>query len=75
MTFAEPIALEITNHTGQYLGAQLFTSCMYLAAAVCVWILKAWKIGELEGGSITELDISSGAKTSFAKRLFALRKI
>jgi hypothetical protein len=75
LTFAEPIALAITQHTGQYLGAQLFTGFMYLAAAICVWTLKVWKIGELEGGNITVLDRSSGAKSGIAKRLFTLRKV
>ncbi|QDS72857.1 hypothetical protein FKW77_007245 [Venturia effusa] len=47
-TFSEPIALEITQHTGNYLGAQLFTGFMYIAAALCLWFLKAWKLGEME---------------------------
>ncbi|KAL2354064.1 major facilitator superfamily domain-containing protein [Cryomyces antarcticus] len=48
-TFSEPIALEITAaNDGRYLGAQLFTGFMYIAAAICVWFLRAWKIGELE---------------------------
>lgn len=45
---SEPIALEITSHTGNYLGAQLFTGLMYIAAALCLWFLKVWKLGELE---------------------------
>lgn len=45
---SEPIALEITQHTGNYLGAQLFTGFMYIAAALCLWFLKAWKLGEIE---------------------------
>lgn len=48
-TFSEPIALEIVAFEhGNYLGAQLFTGFMYLAAAVCVVFLRGWKIGELE---------------------------
>ena len=47
-TFSEPIALEIRNFDGSYLGAQLFTGFMYIAAAMCGWALRAWKIGEIE---------------------------
>jgi len=47
-TFAEPIVLEITAHTGKYLGAQLFVGFAYIAAAICLLFLKAWKIGDLE---------------------------
>ena len=28
--------------------AQLFTGFMYIAAAICTWFLRAWKIEELE---------------------------
>lgn len=31
-----------------YLHVQIFTGFMYLAAAVCMWFLRAWNIGELE---------------------------
>ncbi|KAE9974196.1 hypothetical protein BLS_005172 [Venturia inaequalis] len=47
-TFSEPIALEIAERTGHYLGAQLFTGFMYIIAALCLWFLKAWKLGEME---------------------------
>ncbi|KAI9655396.1 MAG: hypothetical protein M1821_005544 [Bathelium mastoideum] len=47
-TFSEPIALEIENFDGNYLGTQIFTGFMYIAAAACGWFLRAWKIGELE---------------------------
>ncbi|KAL1637617.1 hypothetical protein SLS58_009290 [Diplodia intermedia] len=48
-TFSEAIALQITatNH-GNYLGAQIFTGFMYIGAAVFMWLLRAWKIGEME---------------------------
>lgn len=47
-TFSEPIALEIVAGTGSYLGTQLFTGFMYIAAAMCLVLLRGWKIGELE---------------------------
>jgi len=56
-TFAEPIVLEITDHTGKYLGAQLFVGFAYIAAAMCLLFLKAWKIGDLE--RLAELEAKS----------------
>jgi MFS family permease len=47
-TFSEPIALEIVAGTGRYVGAQLFTGFMYVAAAICMLGLRGWKIGEVE---------------------------
>ncbi|KAK3111172.1 hypothetical protein LTR53_013842 [Teratosphaeriaceae sp. CCFEE 6253] len=47
-TFSEPIALEIVAGTGSYLGTQLFTGFMYMAAAACLLLLRGWKIGELD---------------------------
>ena len=38
-TFSEPIALALTNATGEYLGAQLFAGFMYIAASVFLAIL------------------------------------
>lgn len=39
-----------------YLHAQLFTGFMYIGAAVCMWFLRAWKIGELERVAITKAE-------------------
>lgn len=33
---------------GKYLNAQVFTGFMYVGAALCMWFLRAWKIGQLE---------------------------
>lgn len=46
-TFSEPIALELVGDTGNYLGTQLFIGFMYTTAALCVLILRGWKVGEL----------------------------
>lgn len=48
VTFSEPIALEIVGGTGSYLGTQLFTGFMYIAASLCLVFLRGWKIGELD---------------------------
>ena len=46
-TFSEPIALQIVQGTGSYLGTQLFAGFMYFAAAICLFVLRGWKIGEV----------------------------
>ena len=46
--FSEPIALEIVEGTGQYIGAQLFVGFMYVAAALCMLLLRGWKVAEVE---------------------------
>lgn len=47
-TFSEPIGLEIVAFNGSYTGAILFTGFMYLGAACVLWLVRAWKIGEVE---------------------------
>jgi len=90
-TFSEPISLEITEHTGDYLGAQLFTGFTYVAASLCLWVLKAWKVGELERMAAAEkrpMDQTEAVhmswtephsfekpSSSFACRLFRWRKV
>lgn len=43
-TFSVPVALEIVDGTRSYLGAQLFAGFMYVAAAVCLGLVRARKI-------------------------------
>ncbi|CAG9953772.1 unnamed protein product [Clonostachys rosea f. rosea IK726] len=50
-TFSEPIALEIFNGTGSYLGTQVFVGVVYFAAAVCMILLRGWKICQVEVGA------------------------
>ncbi|RMZ90135.1 hypothetical protein DV736_g2640, partial [Chaetothyriales sp. CBS 134916] len=50
-TLAEPIALELRQENRKswvYLRAQIFTAFMFFGAALCLWVLRGWKIGELE---------------------------
>lgn len=60
--FSEPIALQIVDGTGSYLGAQLFVGLTFVAAAACTAVLRGWKIGEvaeicrITGQSRSELD-------------------
>jgi hypothetical protein len=54
-TFAEPIGLELRTTSGDiYLRAQIFTGFMYIGAAICMWFLRAWKIGEIEKMEMTK---------------------
>lgn len=43
-TFSEPIALEIYSGTGSYLGVQLFTGFMFVAASLCMLVVRGWQI-------------------------------
>ena len=48
-TFAEAIALNLRVQSGDvYLRVQMFTGTMYVCAAICMWSLRAWKIGDKE---------------------------
>lgn len=52
---SEPIALQLRASTGNiYLHAQIFAGFMYLAAALCMWVLRAWKIGQIQQLAIEE---------------------
>jgi MFS family permease len=50
-TVAEAIALELRRKNAVhwiYLPPQIYTACMYIAGAVCIWIARGWKVGDLE---------------------------
>lgn len=48
-TFAEPIALWLRTDNGtNFLHAQIFTGFMYMGAAISLWLVRAWKISELQ---------------------------
>ncbi|KIW99631.1 uncharacterized protein Z518_11044 [Rhinocladiella mackenziei CBS 650.93] len=50
-TCAEAIALELRRQDSDrwiYLPPQIFTSFMYIAAGVCIWLVRGWKVGELQ---------------------------
>ncbi|KAF2842384.1 MFS general substrate transporter [Patellaria atrata CBS 101060] len=88
-TFSEAIALEITaSQNGEYLGAQLFTAFSYFVAALCVWLLRAWKLGEVEriamvtGEKPEEVNATTsptldelGARTTKAQTAFVKRML
>ncbi|KAJ5138639.1 uncharacterized protein N7515_003487 [Penicillium bovifimosum] len=51
-TVSEPIALELRSHVAgggtSYLHVQIFTGFMYLAASICLWLVRGWRVGALE---------------------------
>jgi MFS family permease len=51
-TVSEAIALElrsrITGGGTSYLRVQIFTGFMYVGASLCLWVVRGWKVGELE---------------------------
>jgi hypothetical protein len=66
-TVSEPIGLEIVSfNNGSYTGAILFTGFMYIGAAAFMWLVRAWKIGDLEGKAamaekrVSDAQIDSG---------------
>jgi MFS family permease len=82
-TFSEPIALEIVQRTpAGYLGAQLFAGLMYIAAALCLVPVRAWKIQDMERlKNETALDEGIVSETKSQRRkslwqaLFTITKV
>jgi hypothetical protein len=87
---SEPIALEIVSfNSGSYLGAQLFAGFMYIGAAFFMWVIRAWKLGEMEMEDALDASQKSGilekpsgetaprraVKSSSLKRMFMWRKV
>ena len=68
-------------NNGTYTGAILFTGWMYIGAAVFLWLVRTWKIGEMEekeaatGNSKVVLVASNSQKSPFVKRMFMWRKV
>ena len=48
LAVSEPIGLEIEAAADTYLYAIVFTGLMYFIAGSFAWLLRAWKIGQLE---------------------------
>ncbi|PWY63179.1 MFS general substrate transporter [Aspergillus eucalypticola CBS 122712] len=48
-TFAEPIALWLRTDNGtNFLHAQIFVGFMFMAACICLGLVRLWKVSELE---------------------------
>ena len=46
-TFAEPLALQIVAASG-YLTSQIFVGILFLLGALCLFLLRSWKIDQVE---------------------------
>ena len=50
-TVAEPIAVVLKDDSKNewiYLYAQIFTGVVYVAGALCLWVVRGWKVGDNE---------------------------
>lgn len=68
-TFAEPIALQIVSTSG-YLTSKIIVGIFFLLGATSTWILRSWKINEIEKKArleqrpiSTSIGRTSGAQT------------
>ncbi|KAF8533593.1 hypothetical protein BDD12DRAFT_864511 [Trichophaea hybrida] len=41
-----PPALRRPGSQNEYLYTQIFARIMYIAATACMWLLRAWKVGD-----------------------------
>ncbi|KAG7126912.1 transporter MCH2 like protein [Verticillium longisporum] len=52
-TFAQPIALVIKQPGADgYLGVQLLTGFMYIISFISIWLLRVWKLRQLENADL-----------------------
>jgi hypothetical protein len=82
LVVSEPIGLEIVSFNSRtYTGAILFTGWMYIGAAVFLWLVRTWKIGEMEENEVVKgknegLPVAGSIRKSpFVKRMFMWRKV
>ncbi|KAL4733200.1 MFS transporter [Aspergillus similis] len=60
---AEPIALVLRDgdSNAAYLPVQIFVGFMYIGAAVCLWVVRAWKVQQLNNGEQSDISGDDGA--------------
>jgi hypothetical protein len=49
-TVSEAIALLLRDNNStdsKYLRVQIFTGFMYIGSALCLWLVRGWKVGDL----------------------------
>ena len=69
-TVSEAIALQLRKPNGQgnvFLNAQVFTGMMYLGASLCIWLVRAWKVRQIDKKlieSTISLDKEAGTDAS-----------
>lgn len=72
---SEAIGLEIVAFNGgSYTGAIFFTGWMYIGAAVCLWLVRTWKIGEMEAKAAVAGE-HGGSRNAFVQRMFMWQKV
>ncbi|KAJ9301470.1 hypothetical protein DTO271G3_1605 [Paecilomyces variotii] len=61
-TFAEPITLWLrTDNGANFLRARVFTDFMFIAATISLWLVRAWKISELQKAGTDSDPVNRGA--------------
>ncbi|EPS27826.1 hypothetical protein PDE_02770 [Penicillium oxalicum 114-2] len=72
-TFAEPVALWLrTDHETNFLHAQIFVGCMFMAACACLGLVRAWKISELEKTSPNGVSLTPQSQARLVNGLFKM---
>ena len=80
-TFAEGVAILLVKGSGigAYLTSQIFVGIMFIIGAASLWILRAWKIGEVERMMESEQlnDVSQRTEKDWltSKRLFVRKRV
>ncbi|KAH8174680.1 major facilitator superfamily protein [Sarocladium implicatum] len=57
-TFSQPIGMQLIEATGSYLPTQIWTGLMYIVAALCLCIVRGWKM--IDNAKQKEATESSG---------------
>lgn len=72
-TFAEPIALEMVAASG-YLSSQIFVGGMFMLAAASTWVLRSWKVNQIEikAAREREADMPDASHNNAAEHAFWL---
>ncbi|KAK3934256.1 major facilitator superfamily domain-containing protein [Diplogelasinospora grovesii] len=66
-TFAEGIAMQLVKGeqgSQQFLDSQIFVGCMFVAGAVSLWLLRSWKIYEIESKAADEQQLQDQHPTA-----------
>lgn len=60
-TFSQPIAMQLVESTGSYLPTQIWTGLMYIVAAMCLCVIRGWKIVQVSDDASTSKTTTSAA--------------
>ncbi|KAI9158172.1 putative transporter MCH2 [Paramyrothecium foliicola] len=67
-TFAEVVAIELSRpgHAdgADFMGTQIFVAVMFLAGGVSMWMLRCWKMSEMEREQLSGTNASSDSGSS-----------